>query len=207
MNKSKDYLDEAKKIVKILNYIQGNTKTIGRRILIDPCPMCNHKGHFYIYPSSNTFSSESKCCRGGSIVDYLIQVEGYEAKTAIVFVLNKAGFKEINKKSAFEISTLRKKRNIELTRRNKNYKQFNNIYNTILESFKQLNNINNRNSYQNFVLNYLNEITEKTIEYNDENFKILKNIKKDFWNRLNNDLKMYELHKEKNNLGGTKNEL
>lgn len=64
----------------ILNYIllESTAKPIkkGNKVLIDPCPICGHKGHFYIYPESNSYYSFSGCCKGGSLVDYLIEKHG-----------------------------------------------------------------------------------------------------------------------------------
>ena len=50
---------------------------------VNPCPICGHKDHFTIYAKSNTYSSFSGCCRGGSIIDYLVEVEDMDQAQAI----------------------------------------------------------------------------------------------------------------------------
>lgn len=199
MKNNNNYLEIAKEKIKIIDQLPPGTKKrkIGKRILIDPCPCCSHKGHFYIYENNN-FSSESRCCSGGSIIDYFVQVEKMDIKTAINKVLNEAGFININKKSANEIKALKNKRNIELNNEQERHDRFIRIYNNILKRFKQLKNLENRNSFQTFVMNFLDEISEKTIEYNHKNIEILFKLEKYFLSYLNNEVKMYIQHKEKN---------
>jgi replicative DNA helicase len=45
---------------------------------INPCPVCNHNDHFTVYAETNSYSSFNKCCEGGSVYKYLIEVEGME---------------------------------------------------------------------------------------------------------------------------------
>ena len=47
---------------------------------VNPCPVCNGNDHFTIYANENSYCSFStnKCCKGGSIYKYLIEVEGME---------------------------------------------------------------------------------------------------------------------------------
>lgn len=49
---------------------------------VNPCPVCNGRDHFTVYPSTNSYSSYSDCCKGGSIYKYLIEVEGMEEDQA-----------------------------------------------------------------------------------------------------------------------------
>ncbi len=72
----------------ILDYIvqQSGAKprTLGNKILIDPCPVCKiHKGHFYIYPKTNSYYSFAGCCNGGSLVDWLVEYEKIPLKEAL----------------------------------------------------------------------------------------------------------------------------
>ncbi len=43
---------------------------------INPCPVCGRHDHFTIYPETNSYSSFSECCKGGSVYKFLIEVEG-----------------------------------------------------------------------------------------------------------------------------------
>jgi len=72
----------------ILDYILQQTgakpKRQGDKILLDPCPLCKtHKGHFYVYPKSNSYYSFSGCCKGGTIVDWLIEHDGLSLAEAM----------------------------------------------------------------------------------------------------------------------------
>ncbi len=65
----------------ILDYILqrspgSNPTRQGIKILLNPCPICGHKDHFFVYPENNSYYSFSGCCKGGSIVDALIEFEG-----------------------------------------------------------------------------------------------------------------------------------
>lgn len=42
---------------------------------VDPCPVCGHFEHFTVYAETNTYHSFSGCCEGGSVFEYLIEVE------------------------------------------------------------------------------------------------------------------------------------
>lgn len=67
--------------INILDYIVQRSgakpKRQGDKILLDPCPICKvHKGHFFVYPKSNSYYSFAGCCKGGSMVDALMEFEG-----------------------------------------------------------------------------------------------------------------------------------
>lgn len=80
-------IEQAKKEVSLLSYIisqGGQVKNIGiGKYRLDPCPVCGHKEHFTIYPDTNSYSSFSSCCKGGSIIDYLMEVEEMPLEGAI----------------------------------------------------------------------------------------------------------------------------
>lgn len=82
-------LDDLKAKVSLLEYIEqsGSGTSIekaGQNVYrINPCPVCGHKDHFTVYPGTNSYNSFSDCCRGGSIIDYMIEVEGMEKNQAI----------------------------------------------------------------------------------------------------------------------------
>lgn len=79
-------LEKMKKQVNLLDYIQDSGAQVekaGKEYRLNPCPVCGHKDHFTIYPDSNSYSSFSGCCKGGSIIDYMIEVEGLDKGQAI----------------------------------------------------------------------------------------------------------------------------
>lgn len=187
----KDNLVEAKKVISILNLIGGNTREIGNKILINPCPKCGHKDHFFVYKYTNTFYSYNKCCKGGSVVDYLNQVENLTISEAIKTILEMAGL-EGNKKSVSEINTLKRKRNNFVFEEEKKHVLFNQLYNNILELYKQVKSIENRGVYLQFIYDFCDKVTEKCIEYNDKNFEYLKHIEEDFKMCLDEFFKYYK---------------
>ena len=81
-------LEELKQEADILKYIQDTTGAAAKRISsniyrLDPCPVCNHKDHFTIYPSTNSYHSFSGCIEGGSIIDFMINYEKLNIGQAI----------------------------------------------------------------------------------------------------------------------------
>ena len=89
--------------ISILDYILQRSgakpKRQGDKILIDPCPICGHRDHFYVYPQSNSYSSFSGCCKGGSIIDALMEFERLSLAEAMARV---HGDREINPFDAME---------------------------------------------------------------------------------------------------------
>lgn len=83
-----------KKQVSLLDYIQssgGQVKKAGNNYRLNPCPVCGHKDHFTIYLDTNSYSSFSGCCNGGSIIDYMQEVEGMTKQGAINTLKQLAG--------------------------------------------------------------------------------------------------------------------
>jgi len=81
-------LEELKQEADILKYIQDTARVVAKRISpiiyrLDPCPVCNHKGHFTIYTSTNSYHSFSGCVEGGSIIDFMINCEKLNIRQAI----------------------------------------------------------------------------------------------------------------------------
>lgn len=90
-----DELEEVKNKIDLLEYIKSTydlgkeTKSSGG-YLFKNCPMCNSTssksgdaGHFYINPNTNSYSSFSGCCKGGSIIDFLMEFYNLDKKEAI----------------------------------------------------------------------------------------------------------------------------
>lgn len=77
---------ELKEKVSLFSYLeeQGHhLKHIGKdSYWINPCPKCGSKDHFTVYKNTDSYSSFSDCCKGGSIYDYLIHVEDLPEEVA-----------------------------------------------------------------------------------------------------------------------------
>jgi KaiC/GvpD/RAD55 family RecA-like ATPase/5S rRNA maturation endonuclease (ribonuclease M5) len=79
-------LEMMKKQVSLLGYITeawGPVVKTGNNYRLDPCPVCGRLDHFTIYPESNSYSSFSGCCKGGSIIDFFMEVEDLDQAQAI----------------------------------------------------------------------------------------------------------------------------
>ena len=88
--------------IDLLNYIENQGyKARGNRkgYIITPCPSCKSietkkdKGHFVVYPDTNSYSSFTDCCKGGNIFDYLEEIEGLNKPEAISKAESLAGIK------------------------------------------------------------------------------------------------------------------
>lgn len=72
------------KEIDLLNYISRNHKMeqCGPNMYrVNPCPICGHRDHFTVYTDTNSWTSFAKChekISGGSIIDYVMAVEGAE---------------------------------------------------------------------------------------------------------------------------------
>lgn len=49
---------------------------------VNPCPACGGRDHFTVYPKTNSYSSFSDCCKGGSVYKYLMEIEGMTEEQA-----------------------------------------------------------------------------------------------------------------------------
>jgi replicative DNA helicase len=82
-----DVIKEQKLEVYISKVSNSEWKREGSIIRIDPCPFCGHKGHFTIYPETNTFATFGSICSanvsGGSIIDFQMSFFGQDKARAI----------------------------------------------------------------------------------------------------------------------------
>lgn len=81
-------LNELKQKVSLLDYIKQSTtgkveKVGNNEYRLNPCPVCGSKDHFTIYADSNSYSSFNGCCKGGTIIDYFIEIEHLSTEEAI----------------------------------------------------------------------------------------------------------------------------
>lgn len=71
----------------ILDYILQQTgarpKRQGDKVLLNPCPICGHKDHLHVYLKTNSYYSFSGCCKGGSLVDWMMEYEGLSLSEAM----------------------------------------------------------------------------------------------------------------------------
>lgn len=102
-------IEKLKNKVDLLSLIARDYKVrkVGNCYRVDPCPVCGRKNHFTVYPETNSYSSFSNCCNGGSVYDYLMEVKGMDEKQAYKTLKELAGIEEqsaainySNKKSA-----------------------------------------------------------------------------------------------------------
>jgi len=97
-------IKELESRVNLLELIKEDhrVKRIGRTYRVDPCPICGRKDHFTIYPETNSYSSFSGCCTGGSVYKYLQEVQGLTEETAYEILKELAGYDSVsdNKMSA-----------------------------------------------------------------------------------------------------------
>lgn len=78
---------ELKKQFKIRDLLEGKfsyTKK-GKGVLINPCPLCNHKDHFYIFESNNFFYSFG-CGKSGDVIEFLKAYKGMDDKEALTYI-------------------------------------------------------------------------------------------------------------------------
>lgn len=91
-------LDQIKQSINLIEYAKrlGQLKKVGPgKYWLNPCPVCGHKDHFTIFEDTNSYSSFSKCCNGGTVIDFMIEVEGLDKKSAIDKIKELSGFQEI----------------------------------------------------------------------------------------------------------------
>lgn len=99
-----DEIQEIKNSINLRQYVQSicdlgkETKTTSG-YLYKYCPMCNSRsdsgkrdskgkkkidnGHFLINDSTNSYSSFTKCCKGGSVIDFVMEYYNLDTKEAI----------------------------------------------------------------------------------------------------------------------------
>jgi len=185
-----ELIDIAKEKVKLIDYIEGNKKNSGKWTFIDPCPKCGGKNHFVIRNDSNTFSSFSKCCKGGSIIDYLLEIENFGTiSECITRVLEIAGLEE-NKKTASNVKKIKEER-LKKSKQNKLITlRFNLLYHKLTNYFKIASKIpiDEQTSLMMWLLDFIDRYTSLMIENNND-YYFVENFKKLFEMEYKNFLK------------------
>lgn len=104
-----------KKEISILEYIKNNVLNIGIKItgnkaMVNPCPLCGHRDHFFIYLNNNTFCSFGCAARGGSIVDFIAAYKNITIHAAIEEIFKMS----VDVKSAWKKDLIKDKRSIDI---------------------------------------------------------------------------------------------
>jgi len=94
-----ELLDKAKEQINLVEYartvLQSHEfKRVGKSTFVEECPVCKGHEHFSIYTNENYYNSFSGCCKGGSIIDFMMEVEHLSQKDAIRKTLELAGYGE-----------------------------------------------------------------------------------------------------------------
>ncbi|SDH43261.1 DnaB-like helicase C-terminal domain-containing protein [Desulfosporosinus hippei] len=94
-----ELLDKAKEQINLVEYAKSvlpshQFKRVGKSTFIEDCPVCKGHNHFSIYTDKNFYNSFASCCKGGSVVDFMIEVEHLSQKDAIRKTLELAGYGE-----------------------------------------------------------------------------------------------------------------
>lgn len=84
----------AKQTVKLMDHVPGKKIKKGNSIFVNPCPICGHKEHFVIDEAKNIYCSYSKCCNGGSIIDWFVEFEKLTLQQSINKCLSFAGLED-----------------------------------------------------------------------------------------------------------------
>ena len=109
-----DEISEIKQRINLMSYIQSvydlgkPTKTSGG-YLFKNCPMCHSSssksgdaGHFFVNDSTNSYSSFSGCCSGGSIIDFIMEYYNLDTKEAIEKAKEIAGIRSGDVKDMYK---------------------------------------------------------------------------------------------------------
>lgn len=135
----------------------------------NPCPLCGHKNHFYIYEDQNRFAAFG-CGKSGSVVDFIACYERITVKQAIEAVLERTGSskeKFKNEKKDFENIKFKQAENM-----------FNLTYSNLCEIYKTCRDIKGlflihsfEYKFLDFLESYACRITRKlnTLNLNDNN--------------------------------------
>ena len=50
---------------------------------VNPCPICGSDDHLTLYDKTNSFYSFAACCKGGSVIDFVMQTENISFSEAV----------------------------------------------------------------------------------------------------------------------------
>lgn len=93
-------ISDLEKEIDLFSLIAENyhIQRVGKNNVINPCPVCGSHDHFFVYKESNSYSSFSKCCQGGSVYKYLQEIEGLSESEAYEKLHELAGEKMTEKR-------------------------------------------------------------------------------------------------------------
>ena len=163
---NKELLEKAKDKVKLLDYIKNKyeVKKEGKSYAVTKCPRCGTGDHFIINAEENYYKSFTDCCKGGTIVDYLVEIEGLAINEAITKTFELADMKECiqlknnnlsvnNKKTVFNSLIDRTHKNVAQT----NYFHKRGLSDEIINKYK----LGYSEQGLNFAINNCSDINEK----------------------------------------------
>lgn len=82
-------LEELKHSINLYDYIKRNyleshiSLKTDKFVRLNPCPICGKNDHFDVHLNTNSYFSQSGCCSGGSIIDFLIETKNLTKGQAI----------------------------------------------------------------------------------------------------------------------------
>lgn len=70
-------------------YLTGKSRNSKYNTLFEKCPFCTHKWHFQITQNGKLYNSFNACCKGGTIIDFIMEIEGLDFQKSIKFLGDK----------------------------------------------------------------------------------------------------------------------
>lgn len=174
-----DNLSIAKQEIKLMDLIPGVKEHInGDEYFVNPCPICGHREHFVINSSGNYYISHSRCCKGGTIVDWLVEYEKMSVPNAIKKILNDSGLGLVDKNKIKKINEENAKK---MHARQREEKLVNKLYHRLSTMFRILREIDNKDAFLLWLMNFLDSYTNFFIESknHDARIKLVHNFKKE----------------------------
>jgi DNA primase len=83
INYDKNDIKNIKIIDIIPNYIDDKKMKVGVEWVYKNCPFCSHKNHFQVNIQKNIYNSFNGCCKGGDIINFIMEVEKIDFQKAI----------------------------------------------------------------------------------------------------------------------------
>jgi hypothetical protein len=91
-------IDLAKQNLSLFDYLgrPESKQYSNNTIRLKTCPMCQKTNvyHFVIYKNTNTYSSFNSCCKGGDILNFMVEVEGITNTEAIKRLLEASNIQQ-----------------------------------------------------------------------------------------------------------------
>lgn len=170
-----DKLTLAKQQIKLIDIIPGNKQGI----FTNPCPFCGHNDHFVINETKNYYISHSKCCKGGTVVDWFVEYEKLSVTDAIRKALNDSGLGLVNKN---KINKINQENALKEAKKKREEKLINKLYHRLSTMYRVLSEISNKDAFLLWLMNFLDRYTNFFIEAQKHEIraKLVYDFKKEF---------------------------